>query len=526
MSDNKIQRIEPQPFAPADAGAETVSVTRPDSNLGSSSFNSRPEPTQRSRLIFTAVLVLIGLAVAVIIIPALSPEQPGFVTVQPDLTDADHKPRNATEEREAGAPAGPQESPWSDAQLLKARRESQELLTDLLGSQELLESVNVIDWAPEEWQEVDDLAREGDALYQSREFDAAIVNYQQALQLSQKIEVKIPELAESSRNSGLQALEQNQVDAAISHLELAILLNPLDTDAQALLSRAEAREQVLALIEHAQELSLNDSDLEQALSTIEEAQSLDPQYLPVTDLLTSLKLQILERDFTAKMSEGFAGLADRRLASATQAFQAAEALKPGNSAALEALQQVEAARLNTERQTSLDTALSQERREEWAAALSSYQSILKRDASLSSAKIGEIRSRARLQLSDSIDGVLNNRLSLQSESSWNQANSTLIEAEAVLNKGPLLSRQIGQLRDALKLARTPVIIKLQSDNLTDVEIYRVGKLGTFSEHAVNLYPGKYVVVGKRKGYRDKRHDLLIDGSVSEVEISVYCTEPI
>ena len=68
-----------------------------------------------------------------------------------------------------------------------------------------------------------------------------------------------------------------------------------------------------------------------------------------------------------------------------------------------------------------------------------------------------------------------------------------------------------------------MVVKLFSDRFTDVEIYRVGKLGTFNEHALNLNPGNYVVVGRRNGYQDVRVDLQLDGSAPVVELDIQCT---
>jgi len=40
--------------------------------------------------------------------------------------------------------------------------------------------------------------------------------------------------------------------------------------------------------------------------------------------------------------------------------------------------------------------------------------------------------------------------------------------------------------------------------VTDVSIYKVGKLGNFTETELTLRPGIYVAVGSRPGYRDVR----------------------
>jgi hypothetical protein len=56
-------------------------------------------------------------------------------------------------------------------------------------------------------------------------------------------------------------------------------------------------------------------------------------------------------------------------------------------------------------------------------------------------------------------------------------------------------------------ADVPVSVALQSDNVTQVTIYRVGQLGTFAERSLDLVPGSYTVVGTRPGYRDVRREI-------------------
>ena len=78
----------------------------------------------------------------------------------------------------------------------------------------------------------------------------------------------------------------------------------------------------------------------------------------------------------------------------------------------------------------------------------------------------------------------------------------------------------------VRRARTKVTLALSSDSVTNVEIYRLGNLGQFAEHAVSLYPGRYVVVGKRSGCRDVREDLVIDGTEPRIELNIQCRETI
>ena len=77
----------------------------------------------------------------------------------------------------------------------------------------------------------------------------------------------------------------------------------------------------------------------------------------------------------------------------------------------------------------------------------------------------------------------------------------------------------------LQVAATPVRVRLESDNLTRVTVYKVGALGAFEQHELKLRPGKYTVVGSRKGYRDVRRELVVVPG-EESTLVVRCEEKI
>jgi hypothetical protein len=78
----------------------------------------------------------------------------------------------------------------------------------------------------------------------------------------------------------------------------------------------------------------------------------------------------------------------------------------------------------------------------------------------------------------------------------------------------------------LKRAATPLTVQLVSDNVTDVSIYKVGKLGSFDMRQLDLRPGTYVAVGSRPGFRDVRLEFRVAPEVALQPIVVRCEEAI
>jgi hypothetical protein len=92
--------------------------------------------------------------------------------------------------------------------------------------------------------------------------------------------------------------------------------------------------------------------------------------------------------------------------------------------------------------------------------------------------------------------------------------------------GPRLADQRDELSRLLKRAATPLTVRLVSDSVTDVSIYKVGKLGSFDTHDLSLRPGTYVAVGVRPGYRDVRLEFRVAPEIDMQPIVVRCEEKI
>ena len=115
---------------------------------------------------------------------------------------------------------------------------------------------------------------------------------------------------------------------------------------------------------------------------------------------------------------------------------------------------------------------------------------------------------------------------LSSDEVLQEASVVLEQALEIEPAGPRLKRQTEQLARLVEAFSTPVQATLESDELTEVVVYRVGRLGTFSRRALDLRPGTYTVVGSRRGYRDVRRQLVIEPGVEPQPLAIRCEEAI
>jgi thioredoxin-like negative regulator of GroEL len=165
-----------------------------------------------------------------------------------------------------------------------------------------------------------------------------------------------------------------------------------------------------------------------------------------------------------------------------------------------------------------------EAKEQWQQALELYQALLDTDPSLTEAKVKTIPVGVRAALNKQIEAVLADPLQLAASNSYNSARRLLKDASGIANPGPVLKQQIADLDKVLQQATTAVDVVLQSNNQTEVTLFRVAKLGVFEQTSLQLRPGRYIAAGTRMGYRDVRVEFTITGAPIDGPIRVSCDE--
>ena len=249
-------------------------------------------------------------------------------------------------------------------------------------------------------------------------------------------------------------------------------------------------------------------------------------------VLTSAKglHDVLRGDFGlsygADIAEALAALAERDFAGARAAFRMAQEIMPGSPEPADGLLQVDQGiRLN--RIVSLEArAQEEEQVEAWETAIDTYKEILEIDADLAFAKDGLRRAQQMTALHEQLDEYIARPDSLSSPATMARATQLVVDITRMPEIGPRLGGQRDELSRLLKRAATPLTVRLVSDNVTDVSIYKVGKLGSFETHELELRPGTYVVVGSRPGYRDVRREFRVAPEIDLQPVVVRCEEPI
>lgn len=326
-------------------------------------------------------------------------------------------------------------------------------------------------------------------------------------------------------DEGRAALAARDAAAAIAAFGRAAALEPGNSAAENGLRQsermAEAQTLEAAALAHEER-----RETEAATRAARRALSIEPTSETARGVLRRAALAAENASYRDLVTRGLDALEAKRYQEALDVFSSAAERRPEAPEVMDGLAR---ARTGLERQTingHLARAAEAEEGESWALAVAEYRSVLALDPTLATARDGEARSSRRLELIRRIDFHLANPDRLATTEVLDEAADLVAEAKAVASRGPRLNDRIDHLDRLVTQSSIPVPVALESDGLTEVVVFRVGELGTFENHTIELRPGTYTVVGRRNGFRDVRLVIKVGPGQSPPTVRVSCTEAI
>ncbi|MEZ5566335.1 MAG: protein kinase [Gammaproteobacteria bacterium] len=406
-----------------------------------------------------------------------------------------------------------------------SRSQADAALADRLKAEDAAKAAAADRWGGADWLEAQRVAEQGDARYRAENFDGAVASFKEASERFNALASGAPAAYAAAMKSGEDALRDADQPAAVSAFERALLIRPGDAAAQANLKRSQQLHDVLRMMADAagQEAA---GDLTTARKGYARVLALDAQWTPAREAVAHIDAVRATAEFEQAMATALSAMADGRTNVARQSLNRALALRPGDPAARTALDQL-AVEDRDRRLTVLQAnAEKLAASEQWSAAADEYRAMLKIDPSVAAAQSGLKIADTRAMLDKELEAALTKSDRFNDPQVAAAASATVRVADQVDSPGSRLSGQLSELRQRLAEAATPVKVELTSDGLTNVEIYKVGKLGAFASRSVELRPGRYVIVGRRDGYRDVRLEVLIKAGGKQEPIFVRCEEAI
>ena len=419
-------------------------------------------------------------------------------------------------------------SPSAVAEKTKYRQDSQRILAQIISVRDSLKQRNIKYWNDFEFRQALALVDQGDDQYGYGEYRDALASYQGSLEQLQALERNGQIILEEALVQGNSAIENAQpadIARALEAAATAMAIAPEDARGQKLNQRAVQLERLIIALDNGEQ-RLATGELAAAKAYFQQAVSIDGLHIKAAAALAAVDKAITEQRFRGHMSDGFEALDNNQFAAATNAFNRAGEIYRNHPAVAQALSQVATKESQISVSLQMRQAAEFESSEQWQQALETYQTLLRTDPSLVEAKVKIIIVTVRASLDSQLKAVLAAPLKLWDSNQYNSAQRMLQDAAGIANPGPVLNQQIADLKTVLQRSTTAVDVVLQSNNQTEVTLYRVAKLGAFEQTALQLKPGRYIAAGTRMGYRDVRVEFTITGAPIDGPIRVSCDEMI
>lgn len=449
-----------------------------------------------------------------------APQVPGSEQTSPPLTS---KPsaQNPPDQQVAAEP----EQTIDPTKLAQEKQTAEDRLGAYLKLKNQLEEKNASEWGGEKYQTMIALAGEADSLLMQNIFPAAAEKYIQAGRKAAEIADSSEAVFEQLLAEGLQAIENGNAVIAVKNFRTALMIDPASESARRYLARAEQIDSVKRLIDSGRNHEKN-NQLAFALADYQAALKLDPESTGAAEDLLRVKEKIVTEQFQVLMSQGLTALHQGNYQLARTRLLKARNFRPESDEVAAALQQVDDA-IRLDKISKLHRqAQTAEQEENWPQALNSYLAVLKIDPNIGFAVQGKERALTQIQIAKRINFFLRQPDILASNQQLQNATLVIKEAEVLQPRGQRFNAALQKLKLQVEAARTPVSVMIESDNLTDIAVYKVGKLGRFSSRELSLRPGTYTVVGTRDGYQDVRLKIIVKPGQKTVRVSIICKDSV
>jgi Flp pilus assembly protein TadD len=423
------------------------------------------------------------------------------------------------------APAAEPPQPADPARLAADKAAAERKLAEFLEAKKNLDRTGASVWGAAAYAEMDGLAQEADTHFMHEEYASAAGRYDQATAIASQLNDRTAEALQQLLVEGRNALDQGRGTQAQDKFRIALMIDPANAPAHKGLKRAGTIEEIIQLIDSGGKHEA-DGQLSAAQADYRKALSIDPDSEKAQQALSRVTVRANDQQYQQLMSQGLTALHQKDYQRAGAALLKARALKPDSSEAADALLQVDQAQRLARIDRLREKARIADQSEQWQQALEAYLAVLDIDKNIQFAARGRDRAQERIRLAKRLNYYIAQPRALESDQQLDKAALLLSEAKTTEPQGPRLAAQIKELEKLVAAFRMPADVLIESDNMTQVAVYKVGRLGRFEQHELKLRPGTYTVVGARDGYKDVRREIVVTPGQASLRLTIECRDKI
>ncbi|MBL78921.1 MAG: hypothetical protein CMH70_02610 [Nitrosomonadaceae bacterium] len=309
------------------------------------------------------------------------------------------------------------------------------------------------------------------------------------------------------------------------HIKRALIVSPKSTEAQSLQQDIDNLQQILPLLSKAK-LARIENNLLKEHNFLESILKMNPNRPVEVQRIKLLKKIIKNKDFENHISTGFSKIENHKFKEARYHYQKAKEIYPDRIELTVFLKQL----LAKERLYRIDLAFKQIeqaiREDNWEQAKSNYMQVMKDMPDNEIAIVGIKRANKILEIHLAINQYLESPSRLSDNSVLSEAKKAISQAEQFSRYSAGIKNKIEQLNNLIVLFNRLIPITVISDNMTNIQVRGIGKLGKIFHKIIHLKPGDYTFEGARTGFKSKLLKISIPHDQNNYRVSIVCDESI
>ena len=378
----------------------------------------------------------------------------------------------------------------------------------------------------EAYDDAFDAASAGKQFLTEGSFTASKTKLTEATDKLQALADSISNYIRENAALGHRYIAQGQGAKAIEAFTNLLSIDPQNENAILQIERAKTADDVFNLVKKG-EVQERSEAFEEALVAYQQAFQKDQKSAKAQNGVSRVRRKIENRDFSKYLTIAQSAEQSYRYDEAIENFQLALAIFPDRKELADSIVRAR----KDKRQSDITTlvtrayALESENRD-WEGARVIYQQLIDMEPSLQEAKDGllrtgkVIRSILRYEKYLEIAAIEAKRLQYQlARQSWDQAMRSKPDYLE-------LTDEAKRLQQHLITQSRPVQVLFISDMATWVSVQgpTAKKPTKLKESTMNLLPGDYRIIGRKKGYEDIQYRLQVRGGVAQSPLKVICDE--
>jgi hypothetical protein len=419
----------------------------------------------------------------------------------------------------------PSEVVMSQSQIAQFREDFKQAITQYeMNVQPNIDEIMLTDWEPAKASELALIKEQAVTAFAQGTFMLATQAIENLDKKSKGLIAQWQIQIQQHVNDGKQAFDSEQIPQAQLFVNKALLLSSTNIDALNLQNRIYAHGEVSKLVDDLA-VAVFENDWNKQVQVITGIIELDPQRTELNDDLKHAKTQDDNEQLAQYLAQAEIALQAKQLSRAQQLVTQAQTIKPnsrGAQALSSRINEIKAQQSLSSVKRSVKSAVDADN---WVQVNALVVSTLQKYPNDADLRNYQAQVQQVLSAKKSLATFVRAPQRLADDNIREAASKAVQSAFSASLLSPSLQRQIEQVATGIDQYNNPVEVHINSNGKTYIVVLGVGHVGEHEQKIISLTPGKYVLQGKREGYRNKRLEFTVNAN-TPLSLTLICDEPI